>query len=70
MASVWKPLLAATLAAGRNTRLLAVGSSILAMKAPMADQTEAVKLSQENISDLLLSSLSTADSCPPRPFKV
>lgn len=35
MASMWKPLLAATLAVGRNTRLLTVGSSILAMNAPM-----------------------------------
>lgn len=35
MASMWKPLLVATLAVGRNTRLLTVGSSILAMKAPM-----------------------------------
>lgn len=36
MASMWKPLLAATLAVGRNTRLLTVGSSILAINAPMA----------------------------------
>lgn len=33
---MWKPLLAATLAVGRNTKLLTVGSSILAMNAPMA----------------------------------
>lgn len=38
MASMWKPLLAATLAVGRNTRLLTVGSSILAMKAPMTEE--------------------------------
>lgn len=35
MASMWKPLLAATLAVGRNTRLLTVGSSILAINAPI-----------------------------------
>lgn len=38
MASMWKPLLAATLAVGRNTRLLTVGSSILAINAPMAPE--------------------------------
>lgn len=35
MASMWKPLFAATLAVGRNTRLLTVGSSILAIKDPI-----------------------------------
>lgn len=44
MASMWKPLLAATLAVGRNTRLLTVGSSILAINAPMVEgqQTQLV----------------------------
>lgn len=39
IASMWKPLLAATLAVGRNTRLLTVGSSILAMNAPMVKKS-------------------------------
>lgn len=38
MASMWKPLLAATLAAGRNTKLLMVGSNILAINAPIVTQ--------------------------------
>lgn len=39
IASMWKPLLAATLAVGRNTRLLTVGSNILAMNAPMVKKS-------------------------------
>lgn len=35
---MWKPLLAATLAAGRNTKLLMVGSNILAINAPIVTQ--------------------------------
>lgn len=35
MASMWKPLFVATLAAGRKTKLLMVGSNILAIRAPI-----------------------------------
>lgn len=51
MASMWKPLLAATLAVGRNTRLLTVGSSILAINAPMAAEGMVdSKLVDDNLS--------------------
>lgn len=39
MASMWKPLFAATLAAGRNTKLLMVGSNIFAIKPPIFPDT-------------------------------
>lgn len=44
MASMWKPLLAATLAAGRNTKLLMVGSNILAIKAPIVTQIKGLRI--------------------------
>lgn len=52
MASMWKPLLAATLAVGRNTRLLTVGSSILAMNAPMLPPFKGPQLSSAHGSSI------------------